>query len=60
MKADFDRKGEYADEELEFLNLEQQLEISEKEAKQWKKSGLFFEFKPHLKNYHLNKVQLKF
>ena len=43
MKADFDRaKAEYADKELEFLNLEKQLEISEKEAQELDKSCLFF------------------
>jgi len=43
MKADFDRaKAEYADKELEFLNLEKQLEISEKEAQELEKSCLFF------------------
>ena len=43
MKADFDRaKAEYADKELEFLNLEKQLEFSEKEAQELDKSCLFF------------------
>lgn len=43
MKAAFDRaKAEYADKELEFLNLEKQLELSEKEAQELEKSCLFF------------------